>query len=128
MRISRATVQTAATVHVKDTKTHARRVVALDAGTVALLRQHRGIGPVLGLTPVQLSWAFTALCRRLGIEGLGLHSLRHFVGSTMVGFTDIKTVSQHLGHSTPATTMAHYLHAIEARQRDAADAMGALLG
>ena len=126
--IRRAVVQTAATVHVKSTKTHAQRVVHLDAGTVALLRDHRGIGPVLNLTPVQLSWAFSALCKRLGITGLGLHGLRHFVGTQLIGSHDIRTVAAHLGHSTPATTMAHYLHAVEARQRDAAESMGALLG
>lgn len=125
--ISRAVVQTAATVHTKSTKTHAERVLYLDAATVALLRQHRGIGPVLGLTPVQLSWAFSALCRRLGIEGLGLHSLRHFVGTALIAGHDVATVAKHLGHSTPATTMAHYLHAVEQRSIDAADAMGALL-
>lgn len=126
--ISRAVVQTAATVHTKDTKNHATRVLHLDAGTVELLRQNRGIGPVLNMTPVQLSWAFSALCRRLGITGLGLHSLRHFVGTALIAGYDVATVARHLGHSTPATTMAHYLHGVEARSQAAADAMGALLG
>ena len=126
--ISRAVVQTAATVHTKTTKTHAVRMVHLDAGTVALLKAHRGIGSVLNMTPVQLSWAFSELCKRAGVAGIGLHALRHFVGTQLIAGHDVATVAARLGHSTPATTLAHYVHAVEQRSRDAADAMGALLG
>jgi integrase len=41
---------------------------------------------------------------------------------------DPKTVASRLGHANPSVTLAVYAHAVEARDRDAADGLGRALG
>ena len=43
------------------------------------------------------------------------------------GGQNIKTVQTRLGHASPATTLALYVHPVEKRDREAADLLGALL-
>lgn len=46
------------------------------------------------------------MCKNHGMDFYGIHSMRHFVASAMISKgTDAKTVSEILGHSTPATTV-----------------------
>lgn len=62
------------------------------------------------------------MCKNHGMDFYGIHSMRHFVASAMISKgTDAKTVSEILGHSTPATTLAVYTHAfneVKARATD----------
>lgn len=53
--------------------------------------------------------------KRAGLLHIRVHDLRHGYGSIMLeaGF-DLASVSRGLGHSTPATTAAIYLHALRA--------------
>jgi integrase len=91
-------------------------------------------------TPNSLTRAFHRLCRTM--EELALaadsprveswnfrfHDLRHLSASEMVGAgVDPKTVAGRLGHADPSVTLNVYAHAIEARDRDAADGLGRAL-
>jgi integrase len=132
-------------------KTHQNRVVALDNFTVAVLREHRSraenwaeqagvtIGPagyvltldpsgVEPLKPDSLGQAFGRLCRQAGVEGLTLHSLRHFSASMLIASgRDVRTIAGRLGHSDASTTLGVYAHMVEGRDQDAADYLGSLL-
>ena len=97
-----------------------------------------------GLTPRSphsLTRAFSRLCRTMEKEALAtnpsrteswpfrFHDLRHLSATEMVGQgTDPRTVATRLGHANPSVTLAVYAHAIEARDRDAADGLGRALG
>ena len=66
--------------------------------------------------------------RKAKYEGLNFHELRHTQATLLIGSgADIKTVQTRLGHSSAQLTMNIYAHAIEANDRDAADAIGDIL-
>lgn len=67
---------------------------------------------------------FKRIVRELGIEETRLHDLRHtFAMLSLENGTDVKTLSQTLGHATTAFTMDVYGHVSEKMQRDAAQRM-----
>jgi len=91
-------------------------------------------------TPNSLTRAFHRLCRSMEAAALAadppraeswqfrFHDLRHLSATEMVGQgVDPKTVAARLGHANPSVTLAVYAHAIEARDRDAADGLGRAL-
>jgi integrase len=119
------------------------RVVALDAGTVELLRELRreqaetamrlgrdGWNPegyvfvtVDGqhLLPDSITQAVKRITTALGLPDLHLHSLRHTWGSDALDAgIDVKVVSDMLGHSTTALTQNVYQHVSPALKADAA--------
>jgi integrase len=52
-------------------------------------------------------------CERLGLPKMTMHGLRHLHGSLLLAEgLPVPEVSQRLGHSSPAITMAIYAHAI----------------
>ena len=71
---------------------------------------------------------FRRLCRSVGIAGVRLHDLRHYVATNLgAGGTPIATISARLGHRDRATTLNVYQHALPAQDHQAADLLGALL-
>lgn len=122
--------------HPKMTKTHTKREIPLSADLVAVLKEYRGIGRVIGMTPRQLSDWWDYLCEEAGIEPLedpgdgrkrrqkkiGWHSLRHRLLSDLGAVTDIKTVAAIGGHATTRTT-ERYMHGDEARKVAAIQAL-----
>lgn len=137
----------------KTTKTgRPRRPVALDAATVTTLREHRramaeralAVGAHLspecyvfsGDAASMLPWRpdstgrrFRRLCDRIGVEGVRLHDLRHFVATQLLASgVDPRTVAERLGHARTSTTTDMYAGFVPARDRDAADLLGRLLG
>ena len=135
----------------KDTKTHAARRIAIDDHTVAVLVAQRGrmearallggveiafdgfvFSPVadgsIALHPDLLTGRFRVLCRRLEIEGVRLHDLRHLHATQLLGAgVPVRTVSGRLGHADAATTLNVYAHFLEASDRQAADVIEGLL-
>jgi integrase len=126
-----------------------RRSIALSAETVRVLREHRGrqiearlaVGPGYEdndlvfadtgghpIAPYSVSGRFRRLARRLGLYPLRFHDLRHTAATLMLR-ADVhpKVVSERLGHSSIAITLDTYSHVIPSMQRDAADAIDALL-
>jgi integrase len=134
----------------KPTKTHAKRRVAVGAGTVELLRARRvaqakdalAFGTTLatdayvfshipdGSAPVDpdgISHRFQRLARRLGVR-CRLHDLRHFMVTQLVaGGVDWRTVSGRAGHADGHMTLATYAHFQQAQDRQAAEFMEDLL-
>ena len=87
-------------------------------------------GDLAGAEPTKLDslgQAFTRLLRREGLE-LTLHELRHFAATTMIaGGVDVRTVAGRLGHADPAVTLKVYASFVQARDRQAAEMLGALM-
>lgn len=135
---------------VAPTKTGRSRRVSLDARTLDLLGQYRqqaqewaaaarvelapdayvlSLDPT-GRTPLKpdtITAGFARSVRRVGAR-LRFHDLRHMSASLLIGAgTDVSTVAARLGHADPSTTLRIYAHAFEARDRQAAEVMGALL-
>ncbi len=133
------------------TKTHAGRRIALDAFSVRVLKEHRraveqhardamvvldpdayvfAFDPT-GSTPMRpdsLGQAFRRLCASEGVDGVSLHTLRHFSASVLVASgRDVRTIAGRLGHSDPTTTLREYAHLIDGRDREAAEFIGELL-
>ena len=135
----------------KDTKTHQRRRIVLDAQTLALLRaylSHRAQrGALLGVDLAEDAFVFSArpdgsasirpagvtqryhrMCQRLGWD-MHIHQLRHFSATELIAAgVDIRTVAGRLGHSGGGTTTLRVYSAwvAEADQR-AADSLAARL-
>jgi integrase len=138
-----------ALVH-KDTKTHAKRRVAVGAGTLDLLRVYRvaqakqalACGATLpveayvfshvpdGTKPIDpdgVSHRFLRLARRLEVN-CRLHDLRHFMVTQLVaGGVDWRTVSGRAGHADGHMTLGTYAHFQHAQDRQAAEFMDELL-
>jgi integrase len=138
-----------ALVH-KDTKTHAKRRVAVGASTLDLLRAHRvaqakqalACGATLpvdayvfshvpdGTRPIDpdgISHRFLRLARRLGVN-CRLHDLRVFMVTQLVaGGVDWRTVSGRAGHADGHMTLGTYAHFQQAQDRQAAEFMDELL-
>jgi integrase len=120
-----------------------RRVVALDKGTLAVLRTHRirqreeklaaGAGYDDGdrvfasengseIHPDRASKMFQAKVKNSSLPRIRLHDLRHTHATLalQVGVHP-KVVSERLGHSSITLTLDTYSHAIPAMQEDAAE-------
>jgi integrase len=134
----------------KDTKTHAKRRVAVGAETVELLKAHRarqaGAALAAGATlppeayvfsrspdgskaisPDGISHRFQELAAQLGVCAR-LHDLRHFMVTQLVaGGVDWRTVSGRAGHADGHMTLATYAHFQQAQDRQAAEFMDELL-
>lgn len=134
-----------------DVKTgRSRRRIALDPGTVAMLRRHRkaqteqrllmGAGWVdsgcvftdptgAPLHPDSVSQAFERVgVAKAGRPRLTLHDLRHsHCSHLLVAGVDIKTVSERMGHASTSFTIDVYGHVMPGSQEAAALAVAALV-
>jgi len=127
-----------------------RRVIALDTGTVAVLREHRRrqneerlrAGPAwsdLGLAftnelgeMINPPW-FTRTTKRLateaGVPPLTPHRAARHTWATLALASGVhpKVVQERLGHANIGTTLDRYSHVIEGMDRDAAETVAALI-
>jgi integrase len=134
----------------KDTKTHAKRRVAVGAATLEALKAHRlrqaetamafGASPPPDayvfsraadasqpISPDGISHRLRALARRLNVP-CRLHDLRHFMVTQLVaGGVDWRTVSGRAGHADGHMTLGTYAHFQQAQDRHAAEFMDELL-
>ncbi len=135
-----------------DPKTAAgRRSVALDPGTVAVLRAHKALRAqdrlMIGTTgnadvddlvftradgrpyhPERLTRMFKAAVRATGSPSIRLHDLRHtWATLALQAGIPAKIVQDRLGHSTVAITLNVYSHVTAKLQVEAADAVAALI-
>jgi integrase len=137
-------------VSVGPTKTHQERVVSLDDVMLAVLETHRvrveewaedarvtvhTDGYILtydptGSTPTNpdvITRAFVRLTDRVGVA-CRFHDLRHFTATQLIAAgVDPSVVSGRLGHADATITLRVYGHALEARDRAAADLLGSLM-
>jgi integrase len=150
LAIRRTLIETANQVRWSEPKTAAsRRVVALDPGTVALLRTHRRLqleerlavaagymddrivfASISGecLHPASVSKAFGRYVEAAGVPRIRFHDLRHTAATMMLEQgVPLKVVTERLGHSSTRITADLYQHVGETMQDDAARRLGAAL-
>jgi integrase len=126
-----------------------RRLIAVDASTVAALQTHRGqqdeemaalggayqnldlVFPKLDGTPTNpdfFSQCFDRTVTRLKLPRIRLHDLRHTHATLALSAgVSPKVISDRLGHATVAFTLDVYTHAIPQMQEDAADQIAELI-
>jgi integrase len=81
------------------------------------------------MVPQALTDRIKRLLRRAGIEGAQpCHGWRHTAATSLLDTgANIKTVQARLGHSTPAITLALYVHPVDERDAEAAEHFGRLI-
>lgn len=138
-------------VAVKGTKTHAARRLALDSGTVEVLRRRRDRADELAhevgaeVLPSNYVWSqdvagrepfrpdrvtgqFVVVRERLGLEHITFHSLRHFAATALAGQgVAVRTIAGRLGHANPTVTLRTYAHFLDVADREAAERLGGLV-
>lgn len=146
LSIRRSVSCTGYQVHTTPTKTRtSRRAIDIDPRTVAVLRdwQHDQLvelgsvapdGSVFTrcdgqpVHPHSMSQTVDRLQRAAGVPAIRLHDLRHTHATLMLKHgVPLKVVSERLGHSTPAFTMAVYQYVLPGMQRDAANTFARLI-
>jgi integrase len=134
------------------TKTHNRRVIALDRGTLECLHRHldrqrrlarrcgselardafvfsRRPGGTHPLRPDNCTTSFDRLRRATGVSGFSLKdATRHLAATRLIAAgVDVRTVAGRLGHSRASTTLDVYSHWLPGRDAEAAGVIGQLL-
>jgi integrase len=126
-----------------------RRTIDLDSDTIEVLRAHQGqqllskcqaeeayvdndlvFADPLGapLDPMALTRNFQTLARRVGINNIRLHDLRHFHASVMLQTVpNPALVSKRLGHASTSATLDIYAHVLPGWQKEAANAFARAL-
>ncbi len=149
--ISRSIGQVGKATHVKDTKTHQGRRIALDPATLAVVvaqldrQRARAQRAEVELVPNPYIWsddlegaaswkpdratrAWGRVRARCGVEGVRLHDLRHAVATDLLtAGVDVRTVAGRLGHANASTTLKIYAQWSPQRDADAATILGARL-
>jgi integrase len=150
LRVVQTIIQVRSKVTVGEPKTaRGRRPIALDAGTVAVLREHRTraleermlVGPAFDdrglvfhhpdgscLKPDAVSAAFVRRVRAAGLPRLTLKGLRH-TWATLALERGIhpRVVQERLGHSTIAITLGIYSHVAPTLHDEAAQLVADLV-
>jgi integrase len=136
---------------IRDLKTpRSRRTLDLDADAVAALAAHRDrqtfARQMLGeayddqglvfaseigtpLDPDNVSKRFKRALKAAGLPSeTRLHDLRHGAATMLLEAGEtVPTVSEYLGHASPAVTMAIYAHAVPGSKKRAAQKLGSIL-
>ncbi len=150
LRISRQHVEVGREIVVGAPKTRAGlRTVALDAGTVGVLRAHKaaqaaerlswGTGYSDGglvfaredgspIRPEYVTRHFLALSQEVGLPRIVLHGLRHtWATHALAAGVDMLVVSRHLGHSSLALTADTYTRVLPEVSKQAAELVAAMV-
>lgn len=129
--------------HIIDTKTsHSKRDVPLFDTTAEMLLQHKAeqdrqkaemkdcyddqgyvFANELGqpYDPNYVTMWFRTIAKELGMEGIGLHSLRHTYASEMIrAGNDVGVISELLGHHDKGFTLKTYTHLFKEQKKEAA--------
>ncbi len=138
-------------VEIRSTKTGLVRRMALDDATTATLMAQRAlaetrcsrVGASLSvdayiwsdtpdyskpLKPGRITSEFHTLRKKLGLQRIRLHDLRHFAATIMLaGGVDVRTVAGRLGHTRPTLTLQTYAHVMEVTDRRAAAILGSAI-
>lgn len=146
LSVSRTVVSVDYHLHESAGKTkNSRRSIDLDSHTIEILvdwrrRQRKELGrddeerPIftrmdgLVIHPHSLSQAFERAVAKTTLPTVSLHDLRHTHATLLIkAGVPVKVVSERLGHSSPAFTMATYQHILPGMQADAAATFASLL-
>ena len=150
LRVVQTIVQTRSTVSIGEPKTaQGRRPIAIDKGTVAVMREHRRrmlqerllIGPDFNdqglvfhqphgtwMHPDAVSEMFLRRVRRYRLDRLTLHGLRH-TWATLALEQGIhpRVVQERFGHSTISITLGMYSHVGPTLHDEAAETIAGLV-
>jgi integrase len=140
--ISKSLEQTKAGLRVKSTKSEEPRCVALPEWALEVLQEHRAeqendratfgrdyVNNALIFcqpagryySPDRVGARVAELMRKVGLQGVSLHSLRHSHASILLSKgVPISVVSERLGHADQNITLSIYSHALPADSRAAA--------
>jgi integrase len=78
--------------------------------------------------PDTVTARWVKLRSKVGLDGVRLHDLRHYVATQLLGAgVDPRTVAGRLGHANPNVTMTVYGHFLPEKDRAAADFLDGLL-
>jgi integrase len=150
LRVVQTIIQVRSRVTIGEPKTaRGRRPIALDAGTVAVLREHRKrsieermlVGPDFDdqglvfhhpdgfcLKPDAVSVAFVRRVKKAGLPPLTLKGLRHtWATLALERAIHPRVVQERLGHSTIAITLGIYSHVAPTLHDEAAELIGGLV-
>lgn len=127
-----------------------KRIVRLDAGTVAALRAHRAAQAAEKLAwgaayedqeyvfchengaplhPNPITRRFVLLTERARLPRIRLHDVRHTAVTTMLrAGIDVKVVSERVGHASTSFTRDAYQTVLPDQQMDAATRMAEAIG
>lgn len=136
---------------IKGTKTHLAYRVTIDASTLAVLDAHhdrmteraafcgvtlRKDGFVFSYAPdAEAPWRPDVTSHRwrrardrVGLDGVRLHDLRHFMATTMLtAGVPVSVVAGRLGHARPASTLNVYSHFVDSGDKVAADVLQTIM-
>ena len=75
------------------------------------------------------SWHYKILCEAAEIEGArGPYDLRHTIATQILAMgTNVKVVSERLGHASAPMTLHVYAHVVPGMQEEATERLGAAL-
>ena len=150
LRVRGTLARVGGTLTITEPKTAtSRRAVAMTASVIELLKRHReaqdaervhaeALWVETGLVfttetgqamdPRNALRALSTAATRAGLDGIGVHTLRHTAASLMLAAkVPLKEVSVMLGHSSVAITGDIYGHVTPAGQQTAADVLAAAL-
>lgn len=146
LRVVQAVVEVDHEARISPPKTErSRRVVALDASTAEILARHRAEAEAresnhddqalifatptgAPIHPALFSYYFQRRVRLSGVRRIRLHDLRHTHATHALQLgVHPKIVSERLGHSTITITLDTYSHVLPSMQREAAEAVAALV-
>lgn len=148
--ISKSLEQTRQGLRLKSTKNRRSRVLTLPASLVEVLKMHRAkqaenralLGPdyrldldlvfcdVAGayLKPDSITAKACLAARKAGFQNVSIHTLRHSHGSQLISSgKPLPAVSERLGHSSVATTMKIYAHALPKEDQKVAETWDAMM-
>jgi integrase len=146
LHVVQAIVEVAHQPRISPPKTErSRRLVALDAKTCELLARHRATVSARRtdmddqslvfssdrgdpIHPALFSYYFQRRVKLAGVRRIRLHDLRHTHAThALQAGIHPKVVSERLGHSTITITLDTYSHVLPSMQREAAEAVAALI-
>jgi integrase len=143
IRIERSLYQAKGKLGIKPTKTRQARTVTVPPSLIEYLRLHREqqeqnralFGPDYRddldlifadpsgdyLLPSSVTRAAVRLAKKAGLNGIGLHTMRHTHASQLLAAgVPVTNVSKRLGHRDPYTTAKIYAHALPNTDQDVA--------
>jgi integrase len=146
LHVVQTVVEVAHEVRISLPKTErSRRLVALDRKTTELLARHRAATAARTtmlddhslvfstehgepIHPALFSYYFQRRVRLAGVQRIRLHDLRHTHAThALRAGVHPKVVSERLGHCTITITLDAYSHVLPSMQREAAEAVAALV-
>ena len=111
------------------------RLIPLPKQIVPMLKEHKKISSPLviskngeGISNRTYQRNFESLLKSLNIKHRGFHTLRHtFATRALECGMDVKTLSELLGHKSPAVTLKKYAHTFLIHKKEMMNRLGKLL-